>query len=100
LFLFTQHYFSTLILHNQAYRTILTHFSQRYPRCPEGLDDSIDVPLLRHRPLIAFDGLFVLFSLLPVIPLVGPAVAEVLSAKEEEADAAASAEQNNKTRSI
>ncbi|GAX76738.1 hypothetical protein CEUSTIGMA_g4185.t1 [Chlamydomonas eustigma] len=69
----------------QAYRTILTHFSQRYPRCPEGLD-STEMPL-RRRPLIAFDGLFVLFSMLPVMPLVGPAVAEVLS-KEEEVDVA------------
>jgi ribonuclease Z len=59
----------------QAYRTILTHFSQRYPRMPEGLDDGA-VPL-RDRPAVAFDGMVVPFSLLPVLPLVVPVMTQV-----------------------
>lgn len=70
----------------QAYRTILTHFSQRYPHMPEGLD-SLALPL-RDRPAIAFDGMLVPFNLLPALPLLAPAVAQVLL-KEEEATAPA-----------
>ena len=65
-----------------AYRTILTHFSQRYPRVPEGLDCTA-MPL-RDRPFVAFDGLRVPFSLLPVLPLAVPALARVMAKEEED----------------
>ena len=68
----------------QAYRTILTHFSQRYPRVPEGLDASDTPSALRDRPAVAFDGLFVPFSLLPVLPLAAPLLARVMARDEEE----------------
>lgn len=68
----------------QAYRTILTHFSQRYPRMPDGLDAGSAGGCLRDRPAIAFDGMLVPLALLPALPLVVPVLAEALL-KEEEA---------------
>jgi hypothetical protein len=67
----------------RAYRTILTHFSQRYPRVPEGLD-CMALPL-RDRPFVAFDGLTVPFHLLPSLPLAAPAMARVM-AKNTDSD--------------
>ena len=66
----------------QAYRTILTHFSQRYPRLPEGLDASCRA--FRDRPAVAFDGMTVPFDLLPALPLVVPVVAEALLKEEQD----------------
>ncbi len=68
-----------------AYRTLLTHFSQRYPRLPGGLDAHA-VPW-RRRGVVAFDGMRVPFALLPELPAIAPAMAVALSeiADEEEA---------------
>ena len=65
-------------------RTILTHFSQRYPRLPEGLDP-LATPL-STRPVTAFDGMCVLMSGLPLLPLVMPALAAALVEVEAEGE--------------
>ena len=59
-----------------AYRTILTHFSQRYPKCPEGI-------LEREQGgyggvAVAFDGMCVPFGLLEHLPAVTLAAAAAL----------------------
>lgn len=66
-------------------RTVLTHFSQRYPRMPSGYP--ADARPWRKRPLLAVDGAVVRFDLLPVLPALMPAVAAALE------DVAAQAEQ-------
>ena len=67
----------------RAYRIILSHFSQRYPRMPEGLSDescsSDPLKSLREIPMVAFDGLVVPLSLLPVLPLVLPSMKMALN---------------------
>ncbi|KAK9829441.1 hypothetical protein WJX72_005893 [[Myrmecia] bisecta] len=55
-----------------AYRTILTHFSQRYPKIPTGLPTSGPDSLTTA---IAFDGMSVPLVLLPDLPKLMPAVA-------------------------
>lgn len=66
-----------------AYRTILTHFSQRYPRVPAGVDPhSLPLP---GRPLTAFDGMLVPLSVLPSLPHIMPLVAAALAEVEEDA---------------
>ena len=63
----------------RAYRTILTHFSQRYPKIPDGLEGSSDsFKAWRETPMVAFDGLRVPLSLLPVLPLLLPAMSIAL----------------------
>lgn len=62
-------------------RTVLTHFSQRYPRLPAGYPS--DVTPWRSRPLLAVDGAVVNFALLPVLPALMPAVAAALEEIEE-----------------
>jgi ribonuclease BN (tRNA processing enzyme) len=63
----------------RAYRTILTHFSQRYPKIPDGLEGSSDsFKAWRETPMVAFDGLSVPLSLLPVLPLLLPAMSIAL----------------------
>lgn len=59
-----------------AYRTLLTHFSQRYPKLPGGLDAG--APRWRARPLLAFDGMVVPLALLPELPALMPLVAAAL----------------------
>jgi ribonuclease Z len=63
-----------------AWRTILTHFSQRYPRVPL-LDDSTMNGLRRNRATIAFDLMRVNFADLAHIPEVMPAVREAFTAE-------------------
>ena len=61
----------------QAYRTVFTHFSQRYPRIPR------DVPRegpLTARPIVAFDGMRIPFRLLEPSPLLVPGMDGVLKA--------------------
>lgn len=69
-----------------AYRTILTHFSQRYPKFPEGLPDEGS---LAASTACAFDGMCVPLAALPLLPALRPAVEYVLAAEEDEATAAA-----------
>lgn len=71
----------------RAYRTLLTHFSQRYPKLPAGLDAAAAV--WRARPLLAFDGMVLPFSLLPELPALTPLIAAALGEAEEGGDAAA-----------
>jgi ribonuclease Z len=59
-----------------AYRTLLTHFSQRYPKLPAGLDAR--AASWRRRPLLGFDGMVVPFALLPQMPALTPLVAAAL----------------------
>jgi hypothetical protein len=62
-------------------RTVLTHFSQRYPRLPAGYP-ATSRPW-RQRPLLAVDGAVVRFDLLPRLPGLMPAVAAALEELEE-----------------
>jgi len=78
----------------QAYRTILTHFSQRYPKIPIP-DDSYT-----GRTGIAFDLMTVNFADLPVIPsLVSPLrlVFEDICAATDTAEAADTIEMRDVT---
>eukprot|EP00775_Hariotina_reticulata_P009019 gene9019-9191_t len=59
-----------------AYRTVLTHFSQRYPRLPGGYPAAARP--WRRRPLLAVDGAVLTFALLPQLPALMPAVAAAL----------------------
>ena len=59
-----------------AYRTVLTHFSQRYPRAPHG------VPVagpLAARAMAACDGMSLPLELLPRLHLLAPALAAALA---------------------
>ena len=64
--------------------TLLTHFSQRYPRYPEGvLGQGSDAPPVA----VAFDGMIVPFGALRLLPAVQPLAALLLEKRaEEEAD--------------
>ena len=53
-----------------AYRLVMTHFSQRYPGVPAGLD--LAAAPWGRRPLLAFDGMRLPFSLLPDLPAAMP----------------------------
>jgi hypothetical protein len=64
-----------------AYRTILTHFSQRYPKFPEGLPAE---GAAAASTAIAFDGMRVPLAALPLLPALRPAVEYVLASEEEE----------------
>lgn len=57
----------TLAQESQAYRTILTHFSQRYPKLPPGLAD-----LPTESCCVAFDGMRVPLVALPDLPMLLP----------------------------
>ncbi|GAB4817494.1 hypothetical protein N2152v2_004540 [Parachlorella kessleri] len=61
-----------------AYRTILTHFSQRYPKFPEGLP--AEGPAAATTA-IAFDGMSVPLAALPLLPQLRPAVEYVLASE-------------------
>lgn len=65
-------------------RTVLTHFSQRYPRMPAGFPASARP--WRKRPLLAVDGAVIRFDLLPVLPALMPAVAAALEDVEQGED--------------
>lgn len=62
-----------------AYRTILTHFSRRYPNLPTDLTPDV----LGHDASIAFDGMAVPFAILPFLPKYNAAVHEALREIEE-----------------
>jgi hypothetical protein len=64
----------------RAYRTLLTHFSQRYPKLPAGVDAAAKD--WRRRPVIAFDGMVVPFALLPELPALTPLVAAAMGEVE------------------
>lgn len=64
-----------------AYRTILTHFSQRYPKFPEGLP--AEGPAA-STTAIAFDCMRVPLAALPLLPTLRPAVEYVLASEEAE----------------
>jgi ribonuclease Z len=69
-----------------AYRVILTHFSQRYPKFPQGLGDNgggggggEDSSLSLLLAGVAFDGMKVPLALLPKLPKLLPLIERVLS---------------------
>lgn len=66
-----------------AYRCILTHFSQRYPKWPEGVAQPGEGSA-SSRAAVAFDGMRVPFALLPVLPALMPAVRAALADAEED----------------
>lgn len=57
----------------QAWRTVLTHFSQRYPKIPR-LDDDIMKKLYQNRAAVACDMMSVDFTRLEEIPRIVPAL--------------------------
>lgn len=57
-----------------AFRTILTHFSRRYPCLPDGLT----AKELGLSALVAFDGMKVPLTHLPFLPFLNVGVEEVL----------------------
>ena len=65
-----------------AYRTILTHFSQRYPKLPAGVDVQLR-GRWRDRAVVAFDGMYVPLCTLPLLPAVMPAVVYALGEEVE-----------------
>jgi ribonuclease Z len=74
-----------------AYRTVLTHFSQRYPRLPAGVD--VQARPWRRRSVLAFDGMWLPFACLPHLPAVMPAVAVALEELQQVGEEADEAEQ-------
>ena len=64
-----------------AYRTILTHLSQRYSKVPFTL--ASDGPAAGSS-MIAFDGMRVPFALLPVLPKLLTGVTSLFAVEEEE----------------
>lgn len=69
-----------------THRTVLTHFSQRYPRVPGGID-AWALPL-RCRPAIAFDGMLLPLAALPALPHVMPPLALALGEPPQQPTAA------------
>ena len=65
-----------------AYRTVLTHLSQRYSKVPFTL--AVDGPAT-GRTMIAFDGMRVPFTLLPALPQLLPHVSSLFADEEVEA---------------
>ena len=59
-----------------AFRTVLTHFSQRYPRAPHGVPAAGP---LAARALAACDGMSLPLELLPRLHLLAPALAAALA---------------------
>lgn len=64
-----------------AYRTILTHLSQRYSKVPFTL--AAEGPAAGSS-MIAFDGMRVPFALLPVLPKLLTGVTSIFAVEEEE----------------
>jgi len=69
-----------------AYRTVLTHFSQRYPRVPPGVPAAGP---LAARALAACDGLSLPLALLPRLHALAPALAAALEDAAPDPDDAA-----------
>ena len=75
-----------------AYRCVLTHFSQRYPKWPEGLpqgtpeggDSGEGEPPPAPSTAVAFDGMRIPLALLPALPKLMPAVQAALADVDEE----------------
>lgn len=81
-----------------AYRCILTHFSQRYPKWPEGLGQGPQAeaspadgagpagagPAAAATAAVAFDGMRIPLLLLPALPALMPAVQAALAEVDEE----------------
>jgi ribonuclease Z len=63
-----------------AYRTVLTHFSQRYPKFPIGVPTTGSEA---NRVAVAFDGMSLPLALLPNLPKLNEAIACVLSDPED-----------------
>lgn len=68
-----------------AWRTILTHFSQRYPKIPK-LDNSTIDQLRAARASIAFDLMCVDFSRLEELPQIVPALRDCFPEENPECD--------------
>jgi hypothetical protein len=67
-----------------AYRCILTHFSQRYPKWPEGVPQGQqEGSSASAAAAVAFDGMRVPLALLPILPALMPAVQAALADVEE-----------------
>ena len=68
-----------------AYRTILTHFSQRYSKVPVGLETAGNAA---STAMIAFDGMSMPLALLPVLPKLTEGVQLLFAAdaSEQEVD--------------
>ena len=67
-----------------AYRCILTHFSQRYPKWPEGVPQGQqEGSAASAAAAVAFDGMRVPLALLPILPALMPAVQAALADVEE-----------------
>ena len=70
-----------------AYRTILTHFSQRYSKLPVALQTAGDAPEdFANTAMIAFDGMSVPFVLLPELPRLVEAVKLAFATEASEHD--------------
>ncbi len=69
-----------------AYRTLLTHFSQRYPKYPAGLGEPLAAGWAA-RPAVAFDGMYLPLCALPLLPALAPGVAYALGQAEAEVEA-------------
>lgn len=66
-----------------AYSTVLTHFSQRYPKFPEGVSEAVAAGIESGRGScfgVAFDGMCLPLALLAHLPAVTEAVEAVLAA--------------------
>jgi hypothetical protein len=63
-----------------AWRVVLTHFSQRYPKLTDVRDAPADCAI------IAFDMMTVPFSLLPDLPKLTPALLCMFATELEDAD--------------
>jgi ribonuclease Z len=66
-----------------AYSTVLTHFSQRYPKFPEGVSEAVAARVERGEGSsfgVAFDGMCLPLGLLAHLPAVTVAVEAVLAA--------------------
>lgn len=70
-----------------AWRTILTHFSQRYPKIPK-LDNSILNQMRKARAAIAFDLMCIDFSRLEELPQVTPALRDCFPDENPDEDQA------------
>lgn len=69
----------------QAQRTILTHFSQRYPKFPEGImDDSSGDSAAENSLMVAFDGMRVPFDCLEHLPSLTSTIRTVFDCLQSE----------------
>ena len=66
-----------------SYRTVLTHFSQRYPHLPHGLPTEGD---MAHRVVAAFDGMCISLPDLPVLAHLNPALTAMFEQQDLETE--------------